>query len=62
MGRDDYLDDMAKLYAPGGSEYVGDPDRCVAFAKSFKADAHAYRLQQARMAKHSENCPCTNCT
>ena len=56
------LDMALQSLTPGGSEYVGDPERCVEFAKSFKADAHAYRLQQARTPKHGPSCPCTNCT
>lgn len=33
---------------PGGSDYVAAPDRCVEYVRDFKADAHKWRLQEAR--------------
>jgi hypothetical protein len=35
------LDMALQSLTPGGSEYVGDPERCVAFAKAFKAKGPA---------------------
>ena len=42
------LDMALQSLTPGGSEYVGDPDRCVAYAQTFRDDARKWRRQEAQ--------------
>ena len=39
---------------PGGSEYVGDPKRCVYFVKEAQAMQHRVILAWAKRAKEAE--------
>ena len=47
LGRCQALDIALQSLTPGGSEYVGDPDRCVAFAKDLIRKGQEARLQLA---------------
>lgn len=42
------LDMALQSLTPGGSEYVGDPDRCVAFAREQIQKGREARLELAR--------------
>ena len=42
------LDMALQSLTPGGSEYVGDPDRCVAHAKKLIKQGQEDRLELAR--------------
>ena len=42
------LDMVLQSLTPGSSEYVGDPDRCAAYAMRFQDDAIQWRLHKAR--------------